>query len=309
MISVIICSVDETYQAQVRENIANTIGVPYEVIIISNALELGGMCAAYNKGAERARYDLLCFMHDDVEFLTEQWGQKVNAHFADPELAMIGLAGSRYKSKTLSGWWSGLKEADCCNIYQRWQDGSDRQVVLRPQHITNETAIPVKTLDGVWICMRKQVWSAHPFNSDDLKGFHFYDLDISLRVSATHKIAVVYDVAMVHFSNGTFGDDWIQSALHFHNVVSVALPCSIDGAVSAETERKVNRSWLRRLCREDICLSNKVRWSNQGGAWQHPGNYRYIGKFFLSFFSSYKHKSLKRTVPQAEEAQPVAIPA
>ena len=90
MISVIICSVNPARAEAVTKNIAATIGVPHEVIIINNAKELGGMGAGYNTGAERAVYDMFCFVHDDVEFHTKDWGKNVIAHFEeDADLALI----------------------------------------------------------------------------------------------------------------------------------------------------------------------------------------------------------------------------
>ena len=39
----------------------------------------------------------------------------------------------------------------------------------------------VVCLDGVFICSRKEVWQQSKFNDADLKGFHFYDIDFSLK--------------------------------------------------------------------------------------------------------------------------------
>ncbi|SFD81763.1 Glycosyltransferase like family protein [Chitinophaga sp. CF118] len=292
MISVIICSANAARAADVTRNITATIGVPHELIVIDNAKALGGMCAGNNAGAQRAVYDICCFVHDDVAFLTNDWGTRVIAHFnEDEQLALIGLAGSRYKSKTLSGWYTGLQEADCCNIYQRKKNGKDRQFYMRPEGMEGKS-VQVKTLDGVWLCMRKQVWQKHPFNSERLNGFHFYDLDISLRVSSFYKVSVVYDVDVSHFSKGNFGDEWVLGAINFHeNVNKVTLPCSVDGVISPQWESAVIRAWLRRLSIEKISFKNKKLWCRAAGA----SGLKEILPFYFNFYKRLKVR-LRRAI-------------
>src|ERR1044072_1025199 len=95
MISVIICSANERRIEKIRENVAATIGVEHELVIITNAKEIGGICKGYNAGAEQAVFDTLCFVHDDVTFLTQDWGQKALDHFnGKTPRGLIGLAGS-----------------------------------------------------------------------------------------------------------------------------------------------------------------------------------------------------------------------
>ena len=290
MISVVICSANSARTIKVRENIAATIGVAHEIIVISNAKELGGMCAGYNTGAEKATYDFLCFVHDDVEFLTKDWGKEVIAGFSqDNRLGLIGIAGSRYKSKTLSGWWTGLPEADCCSIFQRTPKGNNRKITLRPPGMDGKM-IPVRTLDGVLLCMPKKVWQQYPFNTK-LKGFHFYDLDISLRISQHYTVAVVYNIDLVHFSPGGFGDEWVQGAIRYHEQENeVALPCSVDGILTDEQEKKVCFSWLQRLRLEHISKANRERWVEASGARNFPGSKRYIAGFFFPYIAQLKMK-------------------
>ena len=134
MISVIICSAYADRLEKVKQSIAATIGVPYELITTDNAVEKIGIRRAYNRSARAAKYDILCFMHDDLELLTMDWGKRVLQHFEDPSLAMTGLAGSRYKSKTLSGWSSCVPNCDCCCIRQLKPDGQTEQVCASAGH-------------------------------------------------------------------------------------------------------------------------------------------------------------------------------
>ncbi|WP_343674797.1 glycosyltransferase [Chitinophaga sp.] len=290
MLSIVICSIDPERVRTVSANIHATVGVEHEVIIIDNARELGGMGAGYNAGAARARYDLICFMHDDVEFLTRDWGQCVLSHFkSDASLGLIGIAGSRYKSRTISGWWTNQAQADCCNIYQRNAKGKDRKFLLRPAG-KNGVIVPVKSLDGVWLCTRRQIWNEFPFNTADLKGFHFYDLDISLRISQQYTVAVVYDVDLVHFSNGNFGDEWVKGAIFFHEQVNkVPLPVSLDKPAE-NAEAHVCKSWLRRLRIEKISWENRKLWVKAAHAMDYPGVWGTVVGFYFPYVKQAKMK-------------------
>jgi len=290
MLSIVICSIDPQRVRTVSANIQATVGIEHEVIIIDNAKELGGMGAGYNTGAARAKYDTICFMHDDVEFLTADWGKCVLSHFkSDAKLGLIGIAGSRYKSKTISGWWTNQEKADCCNIYQRLPTGKERKFLLRPAG-KNDVTVPVKCLDGVWLCTRKKIWEEFPFNTSDLKGFHFYDLDLSLRISEAYTVAVVYDVDLIHFSNGNFGDEWVRGAIFFHEQVNkVPLPASLD-TPAENAEAHVCKSWLQRLQIEQISWENRRLWVQAAKAMDYPGAWPAVLGFYFPYVEKAKVK-------------------
>ena len=79
MISIIISSANSKQLEEVSQNVAQTIGVPYEIISFNNADGSMGICEVYNKGTAKAKYDLLCFMHEDLLFKTMDWGKVVQS--------------------------------------------------------------------------------------------------------------------------------------------------------------------------------------------------------------------------------------
>ncbi|MFT4192590.1 MAG: glycosyltransferase [Comamonas sp.] len=263
MISVVICSVRPDRLEKVRESIAATIGVAHEFRVIHNQIERLGICAAYNKAAQGATGDILCFVHEDVAMLTPGWGQRVLRHFAaDAELGLIGVAGSRYKSRTLSGWSQGNEELDCGNIHEGATLAAARRWMARPAAFAGATRVPVCVLDGVWLCVRRSVWAALRFD-ESIAGFHFYDIDFSLRCHRSYRVAVVYDVDLLHFSTGTFGHEWAHAALAFHQVAADWLPasCAIaDQDQMLRWERGVQKSWLKRMRKRLHGLRLKWRW-------------------------------------------------
>jgi hypothetical protein len=290
MISVIICSANESRIKKIRESVAATIGVEHELVIITNAKEIGGICRGYNAGAAQAVFDTLCFVHDDVTFLTQGWGQKALNHFkGKTPPGLIGLAGSRYKSAGISGWGTGQQQYDCCNIFQEDAQQGRRRIYLHPQAATIQSAptlVPVSSLDGVWLCMPKAVWQEYPFDADKLPGFHFYDLDISLRIGQRYTIGVIYDIDLVHYSMGNFGADWIHHAIHYHRSVNqvplpVLAPLAAGERVIAGAERKVAAYWLNRLMKEPIDGKTRRKWIMATGAWKDPSLWPDVAKMLL----------------------------
>ena len=113
--------------AQVQQNITDTIGVPWEAIIIDNTISPKGITQVYNKAAAQAKFDILCFVHEDVLFTTQNWGETlINTFKADNRVGLIGVAGSKYKSKLPSGWFSGISAIDCCNIAHLDKDNNQQ---------------------------------------------------------------------------------------------------------------------------------------------------------------------------------------
>ena len=75
MFTIICCSVDPAAARRLEKNIAATCGCPYEFIAYDNRINGDGLCKVFNRCAAAARYDMLCFVHEDVEFQTEGWGR------------------------------------------------------------------------------------------------------------------------------------------------------------------------------------------------------------------------------------------
>ena len=107
MVSVIISSADSQMLQQVKLNIDKTIGVPYEILAFDNADGAKGICEIYNEGIANAAYDIMCFMHEDIAMLTNEWGKKLKDLFSrHSKLGIIGIAGATFKSVMPSGWLS-----------------------------------------------------------------------------------------------------------------------------------------------------------------------------------------------------------
>jgi hypothetical protein len=232
MISVIICSANAADLLQVKINISRTIGVPHEIIGFDNSNGQKGICEVYNEGARAARYDMLCFMHEDIEMKTEGWGGKVLEIFENnPQVGLIGVAGGGYKSLVPSGWYNADLEMNgefyCCLIQGFKYSGVNEYVDYR--NPKDEKLSRVASVDGCWLATRRSTALEHSFDENLLKGFHGYDIDFSLSVGQKQHVAVTYEILLRHFSEGAFSDDWEEQMLKVHKKWSAILPVNTDG--------------------------------------------------------------------------------
>ncbi|GAB2697332.1 hypothetical protein GCM10027037_21730 [Mucilaginibacter koreensis] len=227
MISIIISSANAAQLHQVKQNIAQTIGVPYEVIGIDNSTGSKGICQIYNEGTRQAAYDLICYMHEDIELLTPDWGVYVTETFKQhSRLGALGVAGCSYKTVAPSGWvaYGNLKILHY-NLMQSYKHTAKATEHLH--HNSTQTQLAkVVTLDGVWICARKSAALAYPFDEQLLTGFHGYDIDFTLALSRHYDIAVTYEVLLRHFSEGRFEAEWLAATLQVADKYRKHLPLS-----------------------------------------------------------------------------------
>jgi hypothetical protein len=294
MISVLICSADNSLLNQVKRNIEQTIGVEHEILFFDN-VEKKGICEVYNALASRAKFSYLCFVHEDVLFQTSNWGIVIGDIFSQsPAIGAVGVAGSKYKSKCFSGWYSGMRAFDCANILHRYSYG-DESIYLQPNK--GNVLEEVVCLDGVFICSRKEVWQQLKFNETEVKGFHFYDIDFSLRASRICRIAVSYNINMIHITKGgDFGDNWVKAAIEYHIHYGNMLPETKLFDHSDSTETKISETWLDFLKTYRISWKNRWRWIRMQKLYYKPVLYYPIVRFlFYEPVGIEKfHKTLKK---------------
>ena len=227
MISIIISSSNPDYLSAVTKNIEATVGVPYEILATANGDGKQGICAVYNAAGAKAKYDVLCFMHEDVILHTQDWGKRVVEIMKDPEIGLLGIAGSEYKSLTPGPWaCPGVdRSRHKANILQRFKF-IDRETVHEYHNSDNESLSNVVAVDGVWMVTRKSVFEEFQFDEASFKRFHGYDVDYSLQVGTKYKVCVTYDVLLEHFSEGNYSDEWLEAMFILHQKHKARLPLS-----------------------------------------------------------------------------------
>ena len=289
MISVIICSINKGLAQQVQKNIAATIGVVWESIVIENTVSPKSLTEVYNVGASKAKYDVLLFVHEDVLFQTENWGKKLLDYFEkDNSLGLIGIAGSKYKSSVPSGWFSGIEALDCCNILH--VDSNDQKLPMYFNPAPGTRTQDVVVLDGVLLCCKKNVWQQVKFDETLLKGFHLYDIDFSFRVAQKFKVIVSFEIDLIHLTEGgNFGDEWVNNTLLWHSEKQSSLPFyTKDLSVKkSKFESVFVRNWLIRLKQGDISFSNKITWLYKSRTWRYITVWPFVVLFlFKRYFKT-----------------------
>jgi glycosyltransferase involved in cell wall biosynthesis len=228
MISIIICSINKGFLQDLTKNIKKTIGVPYQLIAINNSEGNKGISEVYNEGITLAQHEILCFMHEDIAIKTNNWGQILIDLFKDPQLGLVGLAGSSYRPLTPSNWSGFSPTSIYMNILQsfKFTNKEDLHDYVNPNNAKLEKVICV---DGVWLSTTKNIATNLKFDSDTFLDFHGYDIDLSLSIGQKHKIAVTYDILINHLSEGNFNSKWMEDNIRLFNKWNKILPYDLEG--------------------------------------------------------------------------------
>lgn len=279
MISLLVCSVRPDLLERMKRSVESTIGIEHEWVVADNRNTCKGICQVYNELAAKARFPYLIFLHEDVTFENSGWGIRLIDHFnEDPKLGLIGLAGSNVKSKSPSGWYTADPVHDRYHIRHQLPNHSE---TLHQVPDTQNDLFPVVCLDGVFLCCPKAVWESNPFDENNLRAFHFYDLDFSLRIAQKTTVAVTIRMELTHHTEagGDYGSRWVREALAFHRRWSDRLPFALKG--QSVSEFAIQRIWLDRLKDQPIQMNDRFRWISAHGLWFSPGMYYSVFKFLL----------------------------
>lgn len=233
MISLIVSTYKSDNWSTFTNNVDITIGVEYEIIKIDNP-GLMGLCEAYNKGINLAKYPFLCFCHDDIVFGQPNWGNRIVDFFRDnKEYGLLGVAGDSYKTWVPTGWYFPDDRHFCkMDLYQATYSIEDRVHCLRnkPEDKNLDSVI---TIDGCWMCTTKEVAEQIKFDEKTFTDYHCYDIDYALQVGERYKVGVMYDLDITHVSHGSYNSGWVLQTLKLFRKWKKLLPKSV-GFVSRE---------------------------------------------------------------------------
>ena len=213
MISCVICSRRLDVSAELKENIASTIGCEYELVVIDNSKNEYSIFSAYNEGVRRAKGDILCFMHEDILYHTNDWGVKIKEYFNQYSRAgLLGVAGTHYLSNIPAGWWETETTSEHYLqgklVDNKYLTTEEYQHSLRIEN--NPTQ--VCAVDGLWLCMPRTVFQIVSWDEINLSGFHGYDMDMSLQVwNVGFEVHMFWDVLIEHKSLGNVSESFYRT--------------------------------------------------------------------------------------------------
>lgn len=233
MISIIICTAQLDKLVNIENNISSTIGVEFELVIIDNSKSEYDIFQAYNIAVKRSKFPTLCFMHDDIVYHSKDWGKEVENYFKLPSTGMIGVGGTRFLSSIPTIWWAGghkyhnVKSGTVCHnsIDTNRDDLSESNYnIINPE---NSTHTKVVVLDGLWFCIRKEIFLHAKFDENYYSGFHFYDLDISMQINKLkYNIFCVFNIKLEHISASKLNKGWVENCIKFYSKWGTVFPIS-----------------------------------------------------------------------------------
>jgi len=254
MISIIISSANAAQLEQVTENITATIGVPFEIIATDNSKGQQGICTVYNEGISRAKYDILCFMHEDVIIKTDNWGVVLKRIFDEhTDIGLLGLVGGSYKPFTPSTW-GGLGIFNTfSNIIQSYKY-ADKEPYHDFRNPDNVKIAPVACVDGVWLATTGKIAAEFKFDEETFRGFHAYDLDYSIAIGQQYKVCVTYEILLNHLSEGGYDRAWLEDTLKLHEKWQNVLPVNT-GRFNRADQRQMEKVTFKDLVKKLIAFN------------------------------------------------------
>jgi hypothetical protein len=217
MITVVYCTRESNPSH--TQHIKSTSGLNKHIEVIEIINKGEGLTKAYNRGLKQASNDIVVFMHDDIEFDTTGWGNKLIKHFNNnPEFGILGLAGTT--DIPLSGrWWEDRNKM--VGIVNHKHDG--RKWESKYSRSWGNEINQVITVDGLFFAVHKNRIKNN--FDENVKGFHFYEIDF---VFSNHlkgvKIGVMYNIRVTHKSIGETNEEWENNRLEFVKKFNDDLP-------------------------------------------------------------------------------------
>lgn len=247
MISIIICSTHKQTDSMLLNNIASTIGdVKYEIVHIDNSANKYNIFQAYNIAVERAQYEYLCFIHEDIEFCSNNWGAVVVDALKEEKTGLVGVIGGCYIGQYYRYWAeSGLHRG---HIMQG-SKGKSKPYLRDYSKTVEQEGDDVVSLDGMFLASRKSLFKSDlRWDDETYDGFHYYDLDMCMQVlKAGYKVKVLYDMLIMHKSTGTYNPSFFEGYRRFHRKWDSFLPVT-SLVMTPELEEQVRWRPIETVC-------------------------------------------------------------
>lgn len=275
MISIIICSRTSELSSNIYSNIKNTIGCEYEFIIIDNSKNEYNIFSAYNEGVKRSKGEVLCFMHEDIIFHTNNWGNVVLESIKNNSIGVVGVIGSQFLPNKMASWW--LCNSTKGQILQGYTNQKGNySCSLDGMPIQDVTDVVV--VDGLWFCISKELFTLIEFDENTFNSFHCYDVDICMQVLEQDKrVVIVPNILIEHCSLGNVRTSYYNELKKFYNKWNKNLPICSGINISDKDAMWVSEilgNYQKVVCR-NIVLENSKAYN--------------IGKLLLAPYKKIKH--------------------
>lgn len=209
------------YNSDYDKHILDTCGLNIDEIEILTYVNDGSksLTTIYNDVLKNATNDKIILIHDDLEFLTKDWGKIVLDLFERyTEYGVIGIAGSAYFDSEAM-WWKYQ------NIYgQVYHTDGAKVWCSKFSNSLKDKLKEVVVIDGLFMAIDRTKIKKD-FN-ESLTGFHFYDIDFCLRNYLTEetKIGVTTLIQLIHKFVGKLNNEWLLNKIKINNTYGIHYP-------------------------------------------------------------------------------------
>jgi GT2 family glycosyltransferase len=215
-----------------RSSLSACMGsLPWELVAVDGTRH--DLFTGYNEGAGRARYDRLVFIHHDVVVLGNHVALEPLRQAIDDDTAGVtGVIGVRFLMPS-GTWWGG-------NVPQQMTFGLSRGMAMHPEPSAEMNVTwndwpgglalfgQVIVVDGVVLaCHRRTFNRLGGFDALNFKGFHFYDVDFSLRAHLLGLRNSVVPFPIRHASRGAYDEKWEACRQAFVRKHARSLPIAL----------------------------------------------------------------------------------
>ena len=194
---------DEEYNKKFKKYLSETVGGRnFEILEYQNNNEYS-LTEIYNRGLNESKNDIVVFCHNDIYFEKKNWGNKILKHVKrNPEYGIFGVAGSTRLPSSAKWWEDPSRMRGIVNHEHEGKKWESKYSQSLGNGIDD-----VVLVDGLFMVINKNKIKT-TFN-EEVKGFHFYDVDFCFRNYINGvKIGVIYDIRITHLSIGQTNEEW-----------------------------------------------------------------------------------------------------
>ena len=222
-ISLIVCSRRSDISDTLRENVATTIGTAdYEWVCIDNSANKYSIFEAYNLGISRAKGEVLCFMHDDIEYRSTGWGDVVIRCLQADTADACAVIGNKYARKAPS--YTGSRGFACLQYIDE-----KRGLLADYDASLEQGGNSIILFDGMWFCLHRRCLERVHFD-EGYKGFHFYDMDTAMQLfTSGFRTVFTPDILIWHRSGGQFDRVFLENSYRYYRKWHRMLPATSAG--------------------------------------------------------------------------------
>lgn len=221
----------------------------------------------YNQGLNQASNDFIVFLHDDVIFESDHWGQQVVQHLQDSEFGILGVAGTAHLPTSGIWWQDRLKTI---GVIKHQAEGKTWRSKYSGDF--KDRILPAVAIDGVFMAVNR-IRLQEGFN-ETLTGFHFYDIDFCLNnYLAGVKIGVIFNVPLIHKSLGQTSEAWEYHRAQFLATHKYNLPCSLKCTLVFDNQPLLKLSRFPKVSVIILHKSKNFLLFNCLNSWAEKSNY------------------------------------